>query len=261
MKAITSLDKLSNDLKHKIKDVLDVISERENLKFLDKSKRIYIEYRDVQAKMTSETFASILDALKNTFDVIKVTEEYEPALATIVYKLNTLVYNLGKPLPAEYSSIVNKTFYIELTDKFKPFCHSLSQHQNIIKHSASEPTSENQVFWISYSEKGRKIMLNDQALISKPDFASENETVFSFVWKNQNKKLSRDEIEKANNIKLKKSLYQIVNDLGFKGTLRELFFNVSKNAITFYNPITKQDIEERKIDAENISDLIRSNKK
>ena len=54
MKSIVSLDKISNTLKQKIKDTLDVISERENLTFLDKSKRIYIEYRDVQTKMTSE---------------------------------------------------------------------------------------------------------------------------------------------------------------------------------------------------------------
>lgn len=269
MKTITSLDKLSNDLKHKIKDVLDVISERENLTFLDKSKRIYIGCWDVQAKMTSETFASILDALTHTFEVIKVTEEYEPALTKMAFKLNALVSNFGKSLPAEYSSIVNKIFYIELTERFTTFYHSLSccsdsQKAVVVDNVLTSVLSDNKIFWISYSEKGRKIFLNNadaSTLISKPDFDSINEQIFTFIYNNDNKKITLEELKKGCKIKINKSLHKVLNELGFKGKLKELFFDVSSKGIIFHNPITEQDLIKRNLKQITLSDLIHSNLK
>ena len=100
------------------------------------------------------------------------------------------------------------------------------------------------MYQITYT-KQRQVLMNN-AQISKPDFNSENDLVFSFLYENPNRRISKEEIEKAIGGKLTKSLHKIVENLGFEGDTKEVFFSVSKNAIEFRNAITKKDLEEMK---------------
>lgn len=100
------------------------------------------------------------------------------------------------------------------------------------------------VYQITYT-KQRQVLMNN-AQISKPDFNSENDLVFSFIYENPNKRITREEIEKAICGKLTKSLHKIVENLGFEGDTKQVFFSVSKNAIEFRNPITKKTLGEMK---------------
>ena len=114
------------------------------------------------------------------------------------------------------------------------------------KQKTTKKTEEKSevMYQITYT-KQRQVLMNN-AQISKPDFNSENDLVFSFLYENPNRRISREEIEKAVGGKLTKSLHKIVENLGFEGDTKEVFFSVSKNAIEFRNPIAKKDLEEMK---------------
>lgn len=101
---------------------------------------------------------------------------------------------------------------------------------------------------ITYNEKTREIIINDLFLLSKPDFDSENEKFFSYIYKNPNKKILLKDLKNEIGEPLKKNVHNILNDLGFKGTFLKAFFSVSKTAIIFRNTIQKNDLEELKID-------------
>lgn len=91
--------------------------------------------------------------------------------------------------------------------------------------------------------KNREILLNNLFLIGKPDFDSENELVFGHLYNNPNKRLSQAEIEQSLNIKINKSFHKIIENLGFKGDLKHIFFQVSKNTILFRNPVTPEELK------------------
>lgn len=91
----------------------------------------------------------------------------------------------------------------------------------------------------------REVILNDLFLLSKPDFGSENDLVFGYLFQNQNKLISLQELEReATKQPIKKKLHEVVRDLGFTKDLLKAFFSISKNAITFTNPVTFQRLQE-----------------
>lgn len=82
--------------------------------------------------------------------------------------------------------------------------------------------------------------------LSKPNFDSENEVVFDFVFRNPNQKIELAEIETAIGRAIVKKLYDIVRSLGFIKELKSIFFPyISKTAITFINPVTRVDFQRR----------------
>lgn len=90
--------------------------------------------------------------------------------------------------------------------------------------------------------KQREIMVNG-IVIARPDFNSENEVVFWFLYENPNKKHTRQDIEKVIGRQLTKTLHKIIENLGFRNDFRKAFFDVSKNSILFRNPLKQEDLE------------------
>ncbi|HOX96446.1 MAG TPA: hypothetical protein PLI45_03655 [Candidatus Woesebacteria bacterium] len=121
---------------------------------------------------------------------------------------------------------------------------NINKEEQEDKTSNKSPDETVVVYEITYT-KQRQILMNN-AQIGRPDFNSENDLVFSFLYENPNRRIGIDEIEKTVGGKLTKSLHKIVENLGFEGDTKEVFFSVSKNAIEFRNPITKKDLEEMK---------------
>lgn len=99
------------------------------------------------------------------------------------------------------------------------------------------------IYEITYAPS-REILLNQTFQLAKPDFDSENDLVFSFLYKHPNKKHTLKEIEVGIGSELGKTLHKIVENLGFKGDLRKIFFDVSGTSICFKNPVTKADLEK-----------------
>lgn len=99
---------------------------------------------------------------------------------------------------------------------------------------------------ITYSENSREILLNDLFLISKPNFNSENEQVFYYLYRNPNKTITKAEFEENFNANktLTKDFNKIVENLKFKKDLRKAFFEISSDSIKFFNPVSKERLEQ-----------------
>lgn len=101
------------------------------------------------------------------------------------------------------------------------------------------------VYEIRYSENG-EIFLNN-FLFGKVQFNGENETVFSYLFKHPNKRITKAEFKEKAGYSVGKPLHKIVDNLGFTGNLRKAFFIVSEQAILFRNPLTKKELEKLNI--------------
>jgi hypothetical protein len=113
--------------------------------------------------------------------------------------------------------------------------------------------------------QSRMVLLNNTFILSKPHFNSENDNFIGYVLENTEKTISKKQFEEIPKIKLKKSFYQILNDLGFRGEIRKVFFDASKSAIKFRNHVSDSDLEKLGVNtkklAEELSNLESFNKK
>lgn len=175
--------------------------------------------------------------------VINITNIAKTVLSNIDYKFDIILKNYA----AYFSAI--KIEYGNLAEEYQ-------QSQGLDNPNLP-------VYAVGYSENTREIRLNN-ILIAKPDFNSENEIFFTFLYKNPNKRFSKEEIEQTQgkDFKFHKRLQQIVNDLGFKGNVRDLFFvGISEKGVMFRNPVTKETLKDLNIKWLKIDDFIKNDKK
>ena len=99
------------------------------------------------------------------------------------------------------------------------------------------------IYQITYS-MNNEIFLNDKIRLGKPNLGSENEAVMEYLISNPNKKITKKDIEDKKEITIGKDFHKIVENLGFTGDLRKIFFKISKSTILFRNPITEADFEK-----------------
>lgn len=97
-------------------------------------------------------------------------------------------------------------------------------------------------FTVTY--KHRKLKINE-IQIARPNFDSENDYFAMLITDNPNKKITASEFVKFKNSEMIKRFDQIINDLGFKGNIKKLFFpNISAKAVEFRNPVSRKDMKE-----------------
>lgn len=125
--------------------------------------------------------------------------------------------------------------------------------------NAGTANREMDAYFITVSNN--KVILNNSFILSTPNFDSENANFIEYIIEHQNEKLSRIDVEREMKIKLKKSLKQIVQDLGFKGELKKLFFNISKIAVRFKNYVPQSHLIEIGIDKKKLDKQISKLKK
>ncbi len=102
----------------------------------------------------------------------------------------------------------------------------------------------------------REIILNDKYRLSKPDFTSENDRVFEYLYERANKPVSIRELrDKAGGIK--KPVHQIVRDLKFKNGLQLVFFpNMSREAVLFRKSLLKKDSDRLGLDRKKLNSYL-----
>jgi len=136
---------------------------------------------------------------------------------------------------------------IKILDGFKKYISD----QNL--NSYLEEKEKTAVLKISYDNHKLKI---NEIVIAKPHFESENDYFATYITNNPGKKLTNQEFVKFKNGKMTKKFDQIINDLGFKGNIKKLFFpNISIKAVEFRNQITMEDMKKAGIDDIYPSDL------
>ena len=232
-----------------IYELLKLIDEASLITPKNKPIRLHVfdEETDFFKLVDIKKLAYILEKLEQE-EVIKIIEE------PIIHILTNGQYTFGHSDFSEDPR--DRTCYLfEKGKNFEKYLDDLSWDNEILNsYNKQEDTviekndeGEEISYRITYNEKVREIIINDWFLLSKPDFNSENEKFFTYIFKNPNKKILLKEIENVIGEQLRKNIHSILNDLGFKGTLLKAFFNVSNTAIFFRNPVKKIDLEELKI--------------
>ena len=118
---------------------------------------------------------------------------------------------------------------------------------------SSQQPSNKIIYWIEYSERSRKVMLNGKKQLARLNFNSTNELVFDYLYRNASKRVTVKELEaKVLKEPLNKTPHAIVRDLGFTGALAQMFFDVSKSAIRFSNHVTESDLKAFGISTDSI---------
>lgn len=145
------------------------------------------------------------------------------------------------------SNLYDCSIEIKILDGFKKYISD----QNL--NSYLEEKEKTAVLKISYDNHKLKI---NEIVIAKPHFESENDYFVTYITNNPGKKLTNQEFVKFKNGKMTKKFDQIINDLGFKGNIKKLFFpNISIKAVEFRNQITMEDMKKAGIDDIYPSDL------
>lgn len=103
--------------------------------------------------------------------------------------------------------------------------------------------------WITYDPKIRAIAVNDEFQLSRPDFESDNERFFTYVYANHGKRILKVELDKQC---IKRSPNAILGDLGFEGALRQAFFpSVSAKGVYFRKQIFKNELDTSGVNEDN----------
>jgi hypothetical protein len=96
---------------------------------------------------------------------------------------------------------------------------------------------------ITYTN-AREILLNGMFQLAKPNLDGENDIVFKYLYDHPNQSITKAKLEAELKIKVAKPFHKIVENLGFKSDLSRAFFSVSKTAIEFRNPVTKDALAQ-----------------
>ncbi|MEK7500437.1 MAG: hypothetical protein AAB649_07620, partial [Patescibacteria group bacterium] len=134
---------------------------------------------------------------------------------------------------------------------------SLRDERNLTirQEIAKKEFHEEILYKITYSGHSREIKLNG-ITIASPDFESENDRFFNYVYNNPNRSVTKMEIEKTIQEKLKKNNSDILKDLGFTNNIRKIFFpGATKTKVKFNNPITKEYAYENDLPDINLNEL------
>jgi hypothetical protein len=111
-------------------------------------------------------------------------------------------------------------------------------------------SADETVLWVVYS-RTREMLLKDvyghSRCLAKPNFDSVNDNFFAHVFENATKRFTlKDLSTKGINLN-NKSLHKVVDELGFKGKIKKLFFKVTQGVVVFNNPITRKDLLDTNI--------------
>jgi hypothetical protein len=212
---------------------------------------------------TIENYLNLLNTIKNKHETTPTNENVKLSCANHYHGdhriFPDLVDILTKKLQSDFSIIRiisfdkgdmitgygnRPEFQIKIIeDKFLNFLKLVENRFQSLSNKTGNQSSQSlksDNLRISYSEHSREIILNDLFLISKPDFDSENERVFDYLYKNPNRTIGKGEIIEDLKISLTKDFNKIVENLKFKKDLRKAFFDISQDSIKFYNPVSKE---------------------
>ena len=209
-----------------IQNQRDITPANENIIISCKPTRIHAGTSYISANIIE----SLIKKLDSDFHVIKIVNSSpHPRLVGI-----------DTDYPLFEIEIVKENFhqFVQIIEnKYK----SKSKSDDCLK----DRSNGHQELVIKYSEDSRKIILNDLFLIANPDFESENERVFYYLYQNPNKNVTKSEIEENfnGNKTLTKSFSKIVENLNFQKDLRKAFFEISTDSIKFINPVSKERLE------------------
>lgn len=217
--------------KTKIELVLDTIKDQLDLSPKGASIVLSQEKNDVLYELPFDDYVNILKKLENDFKIIQIESlaEYKPSIMT-----HSDPYDFRKD-----------TTTILVLDNFNEFYNQYTEHPSSSTSTAEQPvtdTNEHQELLKITFTKTREILLNDIFLLCKPESFGENEDLFAYLYEHQNEELKIENIEKELHRKFEKPISKILENLGFRKGLRDVFFAFGNGKIVFKNPVMASDL-------------------
>ncbi|HKC04279.1 MAG TPA: hypothetical protein VKC54_00175 [Patescibacteria group bacterium] len=139
--------------------------------------------------------------------------------------------------------------YFKITDKyFDVYDYYKSEYEAVASNYQKSLVNENNdetkpVYEVKYLEQTREISINGFLFKTLRSF-SENDAIFAYLYKNPNKDVSDEDIKTGTGNQNVKDLNKFLENTGFIGDFRKVFFKASKSKIRFNNPITKEQLSE-----------------
>lgn len=229
------MKKVNKNSKQIVADVVDVILSEAQIRPL--SDQIPLYFTDERV--------NYLDPYQ-IYNILVKLKQDEGVIKTIICP-PTFDIVTEEPIPnVDDEPQIYNVFFIEIYPNFEYWAENYLSNVFSSRSDFNEnnTTCNNpEELKIVFNEK-REIILNDLFLLAKPNFGSENELFFSYVYKNPNVILSREKIEKAISLSLTKKFHKIIENLGFNPDLKKCFFEVGKGTILFRNPVSKEHLQK-----------------
>ncbi len=156
----------------------------------------------------------------------------------------------GSGLLREYSKEAVWHFDLGNFDQFYPLYAKAYSKEDLEYQKFERLQYSKSLFSVKFKNNREIILVVDGKayLLSKPDLDSLNDLFFEYVSNNPDKKITKAEIEVATKKFKNKDFHTALNELGFKGEIRKLFFLASKNTVYFRATVTGTELEELSID-------------
>jgi len=230
-RAVTGLDRLN------LEKVLDVAID------IDHELQMH-RCKTVSFSAWSENIEGGFENLRDTLANLDKQEAWRFRLKGLIF-----LSSVGAIKKYETYGDYNDTqarFEVTLEPQFRHCLNLLKQEYQSRLSAEHEQTGNDEadkiIYSVSYSQN-REISVNN-FLLTQLTFDGENHIVFEYVFRKPNENITLEEIQKANrNIAINKPLTKIVENWGFTGDLKKVFFEVSKAKIKFRNPIYEKDLK------------------
>lgn len=238
--------------------------------------------KKITEKKVAQTI--ILEKLK---DIFFFNLSYSPiSISDCFYLENTIEinsqkYEIDKRLFGDVINEIKNDKVIEVTTHNKYLLYSvyiidhtkiLSKLSQLKRMGASLERIENNQLSLTmdtingnYSKCGKPFFLNlrintnrdikiNNIFISRPEFGGINDEIINFLYKNNKKTFTREELFKHIN-KKKKDFNTFLNEINIKGEIRKYLFDSSKTKIRLKNKVFIEDAEDIKKINKELEDL------
>lgn len=145
------------------------------------------------------------------------------------------------PSHKEISTPIDKLS--ECDPNLKEICFEVDENKFNVDINTQE-NSEQKEYWLNYT-KNREVVLNSKYIINIMQFGRASDGWFRYIYEHPNEDIALEKIRKETNEGVSGGFNKFLDNIGFTGQLRKLFFESGKTLIKFYNPITKKDLNER----------------
>lgn len=167
-------------------------------------------------------------------DIIEQLPKKAQTVSTEVYLKYPMVINL--------KVLTGFDRYDKLLYKNNPTLNSIPKSHEDKKIAETN----NKKYWIDF--KNRFVILNNRYIINEMQFDRYTEHWFEYIFNNPNTTLSLNKIRAATKVdsgRKKDDLHKFLDQINFKGQIRELFFDCNKGAIKLNNPITEETLKNK----------------
>lgn len=214
-----SIKKVDSDSYEKIIDAMDFIWEKSVLN------------RD----NTIHSIGKFIDSFKkfSSYDLYEILGKLEKVKVIKIFRCECMHPDHDHDKYRDWFAMKVKV------DKFKAYYKKI------------EDSRASRVLYKIQYKKSRDIVVNNTYYLSRPDFMSENDIFFDFIYRNPRKNVTVSKLK--NEIGgLKKNIRAILSDLKFTKEIKKCFFpGVSDyRGVIFLNEVTKKDIIDGDVNKE-----------